>query len=458
MPDDPETRGLLAMMLLHDSRCEARFSDSELVLLGDQDRSRWDTRQIAEGRAELDRALALGGRGPYVLQAAIASLHAEAPCDWAQIAALYGELGRLTGSPVVELNRAIAVAEVEGPEAGLRIVDGLGLDDFRYLHSTRAELLRRLGRTDEARERIPAGQEPHRRRGRTTLPRTPTDGAGRRGGLGAVRVAMATSPGHPGRSNEDFVAASTDVVLLVDGAGIPRTESICRHGVAWYAHTLGAALLVGLTRVETDPVGALADAIDQVAAQHRHTCDIANPSSPQATVAMVRAGADRVDYLVLADVFVVLDPIEAAPVVVTDPREVGVRDACSALLQGLPVGTPEIDRVRSGVVEALRARRNQPGGYWVAKDDPHAATEAVTGTAQLHDLNGVALLSNGASRIVDRTASPTGPPLSPSYARKDPPRSCGGSARARGRALYPASRSPTMRQWPTPTSGTTHGG
>jgi len=152
MPDDSETRGLLAMMLLHDSRCDTRFSDSELVLLGDQDRSRWNTRQIAEGRDELDRALALGGRGPYVLQAAIASLHAEAPCDWAQIAVLSGELARLTGSPVVELNRAIAIAEVDGPEAGLRIVDRLGLDDFRYLHSTRAELLRRLGRTDEAQE------------------------------------------------------------------------------------------------------------------------------------------------------------------------------------------------------------------------------------------------------------------------------------------------------------------
>ena len=151
LPDKPEVRGLLAMMLLHDSRREARFRDGELVLLGDQDRSRWNPEQIAAGRAELDRALALGGRGSYVLQAAIASLHAEIPCDWAQIAASYEELARLTGSPVVELNRAIAVAETEGPEAGLRVVDQLGLDDFHYLHSTRAELLRRLGRTDEAR-------------------------------------------------------------------------------------------------------------------------------------------------------------------------------------------------------------------------------------------------------------------------------------------------------------------
>lgn len=114
LPDHPEIRGLLAMMLLHDSRRDARFRDGEIVLLGDQDRSRWDTRQVADGQAELDRALALGGRGSYVLQAAIAALHAEKPCDWAQIAVLYGELARLTGSPVVELNRAIAVAETEG--------------------------------------------------------------------------------------------------------------------------------------------------------------------------------------------------------------------------------------------------------------------------------------------------------------------------------------------------------
>src|SRR6266404_2164859 len=140
LPDEPEVHGLLAMMLIHDSRREARFRDGELMLLGDQDRSRWNTEQIAEGRGELHRAFALGGSGSYVVQAAIASLHAEVPCDWAQIAALYGRLARLTGSPVVELNRAIAIAEIEGPEAGLRIIDQLSprLGDFRYLYSKRA--------------------------------------------------------------------------------------------------------------------------------------------------------------------------------------------------------------------------------------------------------------------------------------------------------------------------------
>jgi RNA polymerase sigma-70 factor, ECF subfamily len=153
MPDEPEVHGLLAMMLLHDARRAARFRDGDLVLLADQDRALWDTAQIADGRKLLDRALALHGRGPYVVQAAIASLHVDEPRDLPQIAALYGELARLTDSPVVELSRAVAVAEADGPEAGLAIVDGLApLEDYRYLHSTRGELLRRLGRTAEARD------------------------------------------------------------------------------------------------------------------------------------------------------------------------------------------------------------------------------------------------------------------------------------------------------------------
>lgn len=124
------------------------------MLLADQDHSLLDADEIAEGRAALDRVLALLGRGPYVVQAAIASLHCEEACDWAEIAALYGELVRLTGSPVVELNRAVAVAvaESEGPQAGLDIVERLALEDYRYLHSTRGELLGRLGRDHEARD------------------------------------------------------------------------------------------------------------------------------------------------------------------------------------------------------------------------------------------------------------------------------------------------------------------
>jgi RNA polymerase sigma-70 factor (ECF subfamily) len=151
MPDEPEVHGLLALMLVNDARREARFADGAVVLLREQDRSLWDFDQIAEGRARLDRALALGGRGPYVLQAALASLHVEEPQDWPQIAALYDELARLTGSPVVELNKAVAVAEAGDPEAALALVERLELDQYHYLHATRAELLRRLDRVEEAR-------------------------------------------------------------------------------------------------------------------------------------------------------------------------------------------------------------------------------------------------------------------------------------------------------------------
>src|SRR5919199_1300294 len=152
MPDEPEVAGLLAVMLLQHSRRDARFRDGEIVLLADQDRALWDRRSLEAGRAALDRALALRGRGPYVLQAAIAALHTEDEIDWAQIAALTGELARMTRSPVVELNRAVAVAEADGLEAGLAAMDALdGLDAYHYFHAARADVLRRLGRSDEAR-------------------------------------------------------------------------------------------------------------------------------------------------------------------------------------------------------------------------------------------------------------------------------------------------------------------
>ncbi len=151
MPDEPDVHALLALMLINDARRDARFADGMVVLLRDQDRSLWDDDEIAEGRAALDRALALGGRGPYVLQAAIAALHVDEPQDWPQIAALYGELARITGSPVVELNQAAAVAEAGDVEAALALVDRLELDRYHYLHATRAELLRRLGRVEKAR-------------------------------------------------------------------------------------------------------------------------------------------------------------------------------------------------------------------------------------------------------------------------------------------------------------------
>lgn len=169
LPGEAEPRGLLALMLLHDARRQARLSGTDrqdLVLLADQDRSLWDRSRISEARAILDQ---IGdGRGPYLIQAAIASLQLADPIEWRQVAVLYGELAELTGSPVVRLNGAVAVAEADGPAAALPVVDALDLAEYPYWHSTRAELLRRLGRAGEAREAYRdalalAGTEPERR-------------------------------------------------------------------------------------------------------------------------------------------------------------------------------------------------------------------------------------------------------------------------------------------------------
>jgi RNA polymerase sigma-70 factor (ECF subfamily) len=153
MPDEAEAHGLEALMLLQDSRRAARLNDAgDLVLLDDQDRSLWDEDEIEAGKRALERALSLRRPGPYQLQAAIAALHTEPETDWRQIAALYAALAQRTGSPVVELNRAVAIAMADGPESGLALMDDLPLERYHLYHSARAELLRRLERHSEARE------------------------------------------------------------------------------------------------------------------------------------------------------------------------------------------------------------------------------------------------------------------------------------------------------------------
>ncbi|MFW6691875.1 RNA polymerase sigma factor [Streptomyces sp. MAR4 CNX-425] len=167
LPREPETHGLLALMTLHHARRRARSSGDgagggggdgrwgdrvDLVVLYDQGRSREDWREIARGRAVLDGALALGGRGPYVLRAAIAALQTRERIDWPRVARLYGRLADLTRSPVVELNRAVAIARAGAPHTALRVIDRLDLDGYLYLHSTRGELLSRLGHTARARD------------------------------------------------------------------------------------------------------------------------------------------------------------------------------------------------------------------------------------------------------------------------------------------------------------------
>jgi hypothetical protein len=215
-------------------------------------------------------------------------------------------------------------------------------------------------------------------------------------------VRMATHSGHPERGNEDFVGAVPGAVVVIDGAGIPGAESLCRHGVAWYAHSLGAALLGRLSLSDDlSLTDALAAAIGQVADSHRHTCDLANPSNPQATVCAMRLEADRADYLLLADTTLLLGTADGGVTALTDEREVAVRRACTGPLDGLTPGSPKYDAALPGVRAALRERRNQPGGYWIAREDPAAAAEAVTGSVALDDLTDAVLLSNGVTRLVD---------------------------------------------------------
>ncbi|WP_392674552.1 integrase [Streptomyces sp. LN785] len=214
-----------------------------------------------------------------------------------------------------------------------------------------------------------------------------------------MRVTMTSAAARAGRTNEDFTGALPTAAVLIDGAGIPGTESICRHGVAWYAGRLGGTLL-GLLFLAQDRSlpELLAEAIEQVTDAHRDTCAVADPISPSATVAALRLSGGLVEYVVLGDSVLVLDRAEGAPLVVSDPREVIIRQSYLPAFEAAAEGSAQYHRV----LRDLRARRNRPGGFWLAKDDPRAADEAVAGSCPVSELTGAALLSNGASRIVDR--------------------------------------------------------
>lgn len=217
-----------------------------------------------------------------------------------------------------------------------------------------------------------------------------------------MQVSTASSAGREGWANEDFVGSVPGAVVLLDGAGVPGMDEVCRHSVRWYVQTLGRTLLGALA---ADPVAllteALAQALQEVADGHRVTCDLEDPRGPMATVAIARVRDEVVDLLVLADAFVVVEPLVGLPEVITDAREVDVRTDCLALLSGADEGTPEHAERLAQVVVDFRSRRNVPGGYWIAKDDPVAAAHAVTAARDVRTLRSVSLLSNGASRLVD---------------------------------------------------------
>lgn len=218
-----------------------------------------------------------------------------------------------------------------------------------------------------------------------------------------MHVAMATSAADPDQSNEDFIGVVPNAAVLLDGAGISGIESICCHGVAWYTHRLGGTLLGRLSLDDgQDLTALLGEAVDQVADAHRRTCDIADPSSPSATVLILRLSGDRADFLLLGDSVLVLDQAGDVPLVITDRREVTIGHRYRTAMAAAMEGSPEYHQARRDYIETLRANRNQPGGFWVAKDKPQAAAEARTGSRSIRDLASAVLLSNGASRIVDR--------------------------------------------------------
>ncbi|WP_194822723.1 protein phosphatase 2C domain-containing protein [Micromonospora sp. S-DT3-3-22] len=257
-----------------------------------------------------------------------------------------------------------------------------------------------------------------------------------------MQVTMATSAAKPDQPNEDFAGTVPNAVVLLDGAGLSGTTSTCLHGVAWYTRRLGGALLGQLAAGDgQDLTAILGQAIVQVADAHRDICDISDPSSPSATVTIFRIDDDRADYLALADSVLVLDHAGDVPEVITDGRVDAVGSRYRAAMDAAPNGTVEHDRALRDYIEALRAHRNRPGGFWVAADDPGAATEALTGSRPVSELRGAVLLSDGASRIVDQFALADWPAVLALLAAEGP-----GEVIRRVRAAEASD--PQGRRWP----------
>ncbi|MFG2022038.1 protein phosphatase 2C domain-containing protein [Actinomadura geliboluensis] len=218
-----------------------------------------------------------------------------------------------------------------------------------------------------------------------------------------MRVLIASEPGRLERDNEDFAAAAPELLLVVDGAGAPAgVESGCVHSVSWYARNLGGLLLAAAADVGVGLDEALAVSIERINTLHATTCDLGHPGSPSATVALARVHDGQLEHLVLADSVVVLDRLDQEPTVVTDDRLAEVIARLDEPGDRPAVGSDEhAGRLRHRV-ERLASYRNQPGGFWVASTKPEAARESLMGSTPLGDLDAVALLSDGASRLADR--------------------------------------------------------
>jgi Protein phosphatase 2C len=242
-----------------------------------------------------------------------------------------------------------------------------------------------------------------------------------------VRALLATEPGTPGWPNEDFAAVAPGAAVLLDGAGSPHgRDGGCVHGVAWYARTLGGLLTAGVSEVGRPLREVLTRGIEQVYELHAGTCDLGHPATPSATVIMVRSQDDQIEYLVLGDSTLMLRPAREtedgaeAPRTVTDVRLHELSQRLRPAYRRLPVGAPERETGRAEYLAELDAERNRPGGYWVAATSPQAAEQAIGGTEPLAALSAIALLSDGASRLVDRYRLASWPQVSAILARSGP--------------------------------------
>jgi hypothetical protein len=218
-----------------------------------------------------------------------------------------------------------------------------------------------------------------------------------------VRVALASLPGERGRGNEDFAAAAPGVAVLLDGAGVAGAETGCTHGVAWFSATLGGLLLSTITAHPARPLAVcLAESIRAVRSLHEDGCDLTYRASPTSTVVAVRVGAGALEYLVLGDSSLLLADQDGATAVVTDRRLDDVGKRLRGPVDALPTGSPEHAAALAEYRNALTGFRNRPGGFWIAGPEPRAAEHALTGAVPLESLTSVTLLSDGATRLVDR--------------------------------------------------------
>ena len=218
-----------------------------------------------------------------------------------------------------------------------------------------------------------------------------------------MRVTLASLPADSDRENEDFAAVVSCAAVLLDGAGVGAAETGCVHGVAWFSGTLGGLLLRSISMHPARPLAdCLADSISLVRSLHEDSCDLTYRASPTSTVVAVRVGAGALEYLVLGDSTLLLADAEGKTTAITDRRldEVGKR--LRGAVDALPTGSSEHAVALAEYRDALTGLRNRPGGFWIAGPDPRAAEHAFTGTVPLDSLASVSLLSDGATRLVDR--------------------------------------------------------